>query len=109
MLITPVVYSTGRKLKLEELEQVKTKYYEMLPIFKQMQTENQQMKMELKQNESIIQYMQNCIQIVFNSLRLHLRHRGKAILLLMRMVSVSNQCATWSSFINFWNCCTRCY
>lgn len=41
---------------------MKTKYYEMLPIFKQMQTENQQMKMELKQNESIIQYMQNCIQ-----------------------------------------------
>ncbi|XP_052483004.1 uncharacterized protein LOC105788169 isoform X3 [Gossypium raimondii] len=57
-----VQYRQKTKRRLEELEQVKTKYYEMLPIFKQMQTENQQMKMELKQNESIIQYMQNCIQ-----------------------------------------------
>ncbi|PPS08679.1 hypothetical protein GOBAR_AA11963 [Gossypium barbadense] len=57
-----VQYRQKIKRRLEELEQVKTKYYEMLPIFKQMQTENQQMKMELKQNESIIQYMQNCIQ-----------------------------------------------
>ncbi|GMI66018.1 hypothetical protein HRI_000271000 [Hibiscus trionum] len=50
------------KRRREDLEEVETKYYEMAPKFKKIQTENREMKLELEASKSIIRKMENDMQ-----------------------------------------------
>ncbi|XP_039054527.1 uncharacterized protein LOC120196925 isoform X2 [Hibiscus syriacus] len=65
------------KRRREELEEVETKYYEMVPKFKKMQTENREMKLELVEDKSIIRKMENDIQQLRTTLEAQIRNEAR--------------------------------